>query len=117
MIYLVDLVMNSTVITSVFLHCTRITVILKYPWSDLLSRDLGSENFRTCFCTHIFILPSGLGSNFKEVSYEMVSDWTCPRHPHTASGLQADRGLVHPGIVAQDWQSYPRAYQMPLKNG
>lgn len=60
--YLVLLEMNSTVISSVFLHCIRITVIWKYPSSDILSRELYSENLHTCFCTYIFILPSGLES-------------------------------------------------------
>lgn len=70
--FLVDLEMNSTPISSVFLYCVRITVILKYPSSNLLSRELHSENFHTCFCTCIFILSGGLESDIKEVSYDMV---------------------------------------------
>lgn len=111
--YLVDLEIISAVISSLFLHCIRIAVFLKYPSSDLLSRELHSENFHTCFCIYIFLLPSDLESD-KEVSYDMVGASTCPRHPHRASGLQANRRLVSPGVVAQGWQSYSRAYQMPL---
>lgn len=70
--YVVDLEMNSTLIPSVFLHCVRITVILKYPSSDLLRRELRSENFHTCFCSYIFIFSSGLESDIEEVSYDMV---------------------------------------------
>lgn len=60
--YLVVLEVNSTVISSVFLQYIRITVIWKCPSSALLSRELHNENFHTCFCRYIFILPSGLES-------------------------------------------------------
>ncbi|KAF1425972.1 Kinesin-like protein KIF2A, partial [Spheniscus magellanicus] len=45
----VDLGIDSTVISSVFLYCVRITVLLNYPLSDLLSRELPNENFPTHF--------------------------------------------------------------------
>jgi len=50
------------------------------------------------------------------MSFDIPGFQKCQMHPHRASGLQTKWRIVSPGVAAQGWGRYPRAYDMPLKN-